>query len=51
MLVSYFEVSFSVLDCAYGLPLPVGYYELGDYAPPMSVQVDIERVKTLKLDA
>ena len=44
MVLSEFQISFSVLDCAYGLPLPVGYYEADGYEP-MSVRVDIEQVK------
>lgn len=43
MIVSEFQVSYSVLDCGYGMPLPVGYYEADGYAP-MTVKVDIEQV-------
>lgn len=44
MVLSKFQISFSVLDCAYGLPEPVGYYEVDGYEP-MTVEVDIEQVK------
>ena len=48
MELSKFQISFSVLDCGYGLPLPVGYYDVDGYEP-MSVEVDIEQVKIQKL--
>ena len=44
MVLSEFQILFSVLDCAYGLPQPVGYYEVDGYEP-MTVRVDIEQVK------
>lgn len=44
MVVSEFQVSYSVLDCGYGLPRPMGYYDIDGYSP-MGVQVDIEQVK------
>ena len=44
MVLSKFQILFSVLDCAYGLPQPVGYYEVDGYEP-MTVRVDIEQVK------
>ena len=44
MIVSEFQVSFSVLDCGYRLPLLMGYYEVEGYAP-MTTRVDIELVK------
>lgn len=43
MVVSKFEVSYSVLDCGYGLPRPTGYYEIEGQAP-MSARVDTEQV-------
>ena len=44
MVVSEFQVSYSVLDCGYGLPRPMGYYDINGYAPT-DVRVDIEQVK------
>lgn len=44
MVVSEFQVSYSILDCGYGLPRPTGYYDIDGYAP-MGVRVDIEQVK------
>ena len=44
MVLSKFQILFSVLDCAYGLPQPVGYYEVDGYEP-MTSRVDIEQVK------
>lgn len=44
ILLSKFEILFSVLDCAYGLPQPVGYYEVDGYEP-MTAEVYIEQVK------
>ena len=43
MIVSEYNVLNSVLDCAYGLPRPSGYYNIDGY-DPMSVRVDIEQV-------
>ena len=44
MVLSQFQILFSVLDCAYGLPQLVGYYEVDGYEP-MTARVDIEQVK------
>ena len=46
MVLSYFELAYSVLDCGYELPLPTGYYNI-DGSEPMSSEVDIEQVSCI----
>ena len=43
MIVSDYQIAYSVLDCGYGLPIPTGYYESDDHEP-MSLELDIEQV-------
>ena len=43
MILSEFNVLYSVLDCGFGLPQPSGYYQVDSYTP-MTARVDIKQV-------
>ena len=45
MIMSEFQIAYSVLDCGHGLPLPTGYYDVDSYEP-MSLEVEITQVNT-----